>query len=64
MIKKESSVAWQWYRCGTVTGMKEDIHIRIDEDVMSAVRAYAASHGVSLAAAVSVLLRQALRETS
>ena len=42
--------------------MKEDIHIRIDEDVMSAVRAYATSHGVSLAAAVSVLLRQALSD--
>jgi len=42
--------------------MKEDIHIRIDEDVMSAVRAYAARHGVSLAAAVSVLLSRALSQ--
>jgi plasmid stability protein len=41
--------------------MKEDIHIRVDEDLMNEVRAYAASHGVSLAAAVSVLLRQALK---
>jgi plasmid stability protein len=41
--------------------VKEDIHIRIDEDVMRAVRAYAGTHGVSLAAAVSVLLRQALK---
>lgn len=41
--------------------MKEDIHIRIEEDVMSAVRAYAASHGISLAAAVSVLLSQELK---
>jgi plasmid stability protein len=41
--------------------VKEDIHIRVDEDVMGAVRAYAASHGISLAAAVSVLLRRALK---
>ena len=41
--------------------MKEDIHIRIDEDVMRGVRSYATSNGVSLAAAVSVLLRQALK---
>jgi plasmid stability protein len=42
--------------------MKEDIHIRVDEDVMRGVRAYAASHGISLAAAVSVLLRHALED--
>jgi len=41
--------------------MKEDVHIRVDEDVMREVRAYAGNHGVSLAAAVSVLLRQALK---
>lgn len=44
-----------------VMSVKEDIHIRVDEDVMGAVRAYAASHGISLAAAVSVLLRRALK---
>jgi hypothetical protein len=45
--------------------MKEDIHIRVDEDLMKEVRAYAASYGkISLAAAVSVLLRQALRQAA
>lgn len=42
--------------------MKEDIHIRVDEDVMRGVRAYADSHGVSLAAAASILLAKALKE--
>lgn len=41
--------------------MKEDIHVKIDTDVMRGVRAYASAHGVSLAAAVSVLLSQALQ---
>lgn len=40
--------------------MKEDIHIRVEGEVMRGVRAYADSHGVSLAAAVSILLRRAL----
>jgi hypothetical protein len=40
--------------------MKEDVHIRISSDVMFRVRAYAERHGISLAAAVSVLLSQAL----
>ena len=44
--------------------MKEDIHVKVDTDVMRDVRAYAASHGISLAAAVSVLLRQALKGQS
>jgi plasmid stability protein len=42
--------------------MKEDVHVRISKDLMNEVRAYAASHGISLAAAVSVLLRRALSE--
>jgi hypothetical protein len=42
--------------------MKEDIHVRIEKDIADDVRAYAAAHGVSLAAAVSLLLRRALRE--
>jgi hypothetical protein len=36
--------------------MKEDIHIRVSEDLMRQVRAFADRHGISLAAAVSVLL--------
>jgi len=43
--------------------MKEDIHVKVEKDIMSAVRAYAASHGISLAAAVSVLLSRALEES-
>jgi predicted HicB family RNase H-like nuclease len=42
--------------------MKEDLHVRISEDVMRDVRAYASTAGISLAAAVSVLLRRALEE--
>jgi plasmid stability protein len=42
--------------------MKEDIHARIEEDIMDGVRVYAATHGISVAAAISVLLRRALRE--
>jgi len=42
--------------------MKEDIHIRVDEALMRGVRAYAESRGVSLAAAISILLRRALTE--
>jgi hypothetical protein len=42
--------------------MKEDIHVRIETDIADDVRAYAADHGISLAAAVSLLLRRALRE--
>jgi hypothetical protein len=50
-----------WYS----KGMKEDIHVKVEADIMSGVRAYAASHGISLAAAVSVLLSRALeREQS
>jgi hypothetical protein len=43
--------------------MKEDIHVKVEADIMSGVRAYAASHGISLAAAVSVLLSRALEES-
>lgn len=45
-------------------GVKEDIHIRVSEDLMRDVRAYAASHGISLAAAISVLLTRALQGES
>jgi len=44
--------------------VKEDIHVRIDQDITDAVRAYASSHGISLAAAVSILLRRALKGES
>jgi len=40
--------------------MKEDVHVRIDEDVMQGVRAYAKARGISVAAAMSVLLRESL----
>jgi hypothetical protein len=40
--------------------MKEDIHVRIEEDIAATVRAYAARNGISLAAAISLLLRRAL----
>lgn len=43
-------------------GMKEDVHVRVSTDVMRRVRAYADGRGISLAAAVSVLLQQALGE--
>lgn len=36
--------------------MKEDVHVRISEEIMTEVRAYAGHLGISLAAAVSVLL--------
>jgi hypothetical protein len=42
--------------------MKEDIHVRIEKDIADDARAYAAAHGISLAAAVSLLLRRALTE--
>jgi hypothetical protein len=40
--------------------MKEDVHVRISEELMRQVRAYADRRGLSLAAAVSVLLDIAL----
>lgn len=43
--------------------MKEDIHVRIDENLMHEVRAYAKRCGFSLAVAVTVLLRSGLKET-
>lgn len=49
------------YRSGTIGSMKENIHVRIDEDVMTGVRAFAAENGLSLAAAMSVLLRLGLK---
>jgi hypothetical protein len=42
--------------------MKEDIHIRVSADLMRQVRSYAKQRGISLAAAVSVLLQYALDE--
>jgi hypothetical protein len=42
--------------------MKEDIHARIEKDIADDVRVYAATHGISLAAAINLLLRRALRE--
>jgi antitoxin component of RelBE/YafQ-DinJ toxin-antitoxin module len=42
--------------------MKADIHVRIEKDITDDVRDYAARNGISLAAAVSLLLRRALRE--
>ena len=44
--------------------MKEDVHVRVSEDVMRRVRAYAQRQGLSLAAAITVLLDWALREES
>jgi predicted HicB family RNase H-like nuclease len=40
--------------------VKEDVHVRIDKDVMTAVRVYAATQRITLAAAVEALLHQAL----
>jgi hypothetical protein len=42
--------------------MKEDIHVRIEKDITDNVRAYADRNGISLAAAVSLLLRRALEQ--
>ena len=39
---------------------KEDVHVRISSDVMSGVRAYAKARGISVAAAMSILLRESL----
>jgi predicted HicB family RNase H-like nuclease len=43
-------------------GVKEDLHLRIEEEVMRPVREYATANGISLAAAVSILLTRALQE--
>jgi len=40
--------------------MKEDVHVRIDKDVMTAVRVYAATQRITLAAAMEALVQQAL----
>jgi len=42
--------------------MKEDVHVRIGEELMRGVRAYAAAREISLAAAINILLRRALYE--
>lgn len=42
--------------------MKDDIHVRVDSDITAGVREFASRHGISLAAAVSLLLRRALSE--
>ncbi len=44
-----------WYRNGM--SEKEDVHVRISTKVMRPVREYAEGHGISLAAAISILLR-------
>ncbi len=44
-----------WYHAGM--GEKEDVHVRISTEVMRPVREYAEGHGISLAAAISILLR-------
>jgi hypothetical protein len=51
------------YLCGTVAGMKEDWHVKVDGEIAQAVRAYAKANGIALAAAVSILLKRGL-ETS
>ena len=40
---------------------KEDLHIRVDTQIMQPVREYAARNGISLAAAVSIILRRGLQ---
>lgn len=44
--------------------MKEDVHVRIDKDVMTKVRVYAATQRVTLAAAVEAILQRGLEEGS
>lgn len=39
---------------------KEDLHLRIDTEIVQPVREYAEANGISLAAAVSILLRRGL----
>jgi len=43
--------------------MKEDIHVKVNTEIMRDVRAWATSHGISLAAAVSILLSIGLEES-
>jgi hypothetical protein len=50
------------YRSGTIVGMKEDIHIRVDAKLMVQVRKFAQNTGVSLASAVSILLMLGLQQ--
>jgi len=40
--------------------MKEDWHVKVDEEIARAVRAYAKANGIALAAAVSILLKRGL----
>jgi hypothetical protein len=42
--------------------MKEDIHIRVDEELMAAVRRLAKDYGLSLAAATSWIMRLGLQQ--
>lgn len=49
-----------WYR----TGMKENLHLRVDTEIAQAVRAYAKTNGIALAAAVSILLKRGLATMS
>lgn len=51
------------YRTRTIFGMatkKEDVHVQIERVIMVGVRSWASQHGVSVAAAMSVLLTKAL----
>ena len=43
--------------------MKESLHIRLDTELTARVRAYATKRGISLAAAIAVLLTDALTTT-
>jgi hypothetical protein len=42
--------------------MKEDIHARIEKDLIDEVRAWGVQHNLNLTAAIGFLLRRALRE--
>jgi antitoxin component of RelBE/YafQ-DinJ toxin-antitoxin module len=44
--------------------MKQDIHVRVSEEVMRGVRAYMDRYGLSLAAAITMLLQRGLKEES
>jgi hypothetical protein len=42
---------------------KEDVHVRISGNIMEGVRQFAASNGISLAAAMGLLLKWGLQNT-
>lgn len=39
---------------------KDDVHVQIEKTIMIAVRTFAREHGISLAAAMSFLLKRGL----